>query len=836
MPPDHPQTPLGTTDRFIQNNLLSRTPGLGPPLVDGDLGSLDGIRLVRELGAGGAATVYQGRIEGTDECVAVKVFTGEADDALRARVEQEAAVAGALNETGLFVRVKSYKKDHTPPYLVMDYIPGETLQERLARTPGGKLAAAEAALIARDVALGLQALHGKSFVHQDVKPGNVFLPEPGQASRPCAILLDLGAAFPFRTRGPKRAKTKAYASPEQLTAAGDITPRTDVYSFGMTLYHMLVGEPPPTRQLEEVSKRLRANKVPPALARLCVNCLSREPLNRRAAAGLVTELTGYLERRKRLRTRVFCSVIALILLCVTGGVVYLDQARQAAVDRAEKSRAQVEAAEAAFDNLFRQSVERSERLTRRVADPLAEPNGELLSVPWLMLDDRARDIADRLKALLDELEQEPGPACPEAAAVIPLAWGTLALLDRRFEDALGRLPPEAVSRLADRPVLAHRGHLVRGFALAELDRPAEAAVEFRQAVALDPDSFFATQGLAHALAGSGQAAEGVEVWARYITRLEQAIGGSPKPGGLANRLVLALMGKAAIECDIGGTTRARALTTLVRVGEVIEALEKQNAPGIAEKKCDYTLLVFEILIEMGDRERAFEVGRSVVTVLRAGDVGRTFGSLLTSARFIAQLEVLAEGTTGPDRAMVYTLLGAALCARATLWIELKKYPKAITDADWAIAIIDKELRPAQSGEWTRADLMMAYTVRTDARWKVGRTKFSDPTPGAVEAWVRLALTDADKVVEFAEEGLRRGEPAEADLRCLVEGRLGATLWRRAAMHAELGSRERAVTDSNRAVEILSRVVIQPTGGQWASELQAAVDCRARLAGAPGRMP
>src|SRR5690606_2949654 len=127
------------------------------------------------------------------------------------------------------------------PYLVLERIEGETLEDRLLRAP---LPAAEAARIGAELASALVALHRAGIVHRDVKPANVMLREDGSA-----VLLDLGLAHDESaetlTKTGQLLGTPAFMSPEQ--AAGrhhDVDERTDVYSLAATLFAALVGHPP----------------------------------------------------------------------------------------------------------------------------------------------------------------------------------------------------------------------------------------------------------------------------------------------------------------------------------------------------------------------------------------------------------------------------------------------------------------------------------------------------------------------------------------------------------------------------------------------------------------
>lgn len=256
--------------------------------------------IVRRLGKGTMATVWLARDRALGVLVAIKVLRPGrvADETARRRFEREARAAASLAEHPNVVAVHRFGRlpDETP-YLVMQYVKGRTMEERLKAE--GRLPVAEAIGVLRDVASALEVAHGKGIVHRDLRPGNVLWDE----DRRRALLTDFGIAAILVTSGEEVTRlTKTgqlvgnprYLSPEQLMDQ-DLTELADVYLLGVLGYELLAGEGPYlTRTLMEgVSAHLTGTPrdlrdlrpdVPPYLAELLCRCLAREPLHRPSAA------------------------------------------------------------------------------------------------------------------------------------------------------------------------------------------------------------------------------------------------------------------------------------------------------------------------------------------------------------------------------------------------------------------------------------------------------------------------------------------------------------------------------------------------------------------------
>src|SRR4029077_19472352 len=160
----------------------------------------------------------------------------------------EARATSAIAHPGI-VQVFDCEIDPTGrPYIVMEFLEGETLAAVLARK--GALSPVVAARLARSMAEALEAAHAKGIVHRDIKPENIFV----QAQPPDSVkMVDFGIAKlagDFRagqvhqTRSGAMMGTPLYMSPEQCRDSANIDYRTDIYSLGCVLFEMLTGQPP----------------------------------------------------------------------------------------------------------------------------------------------------------------------------------------------------------------------------------------------------------------------------------------------------------------------------------------------------------------------------------------------------------------------------------------------------------------------------------------------------------------------------------------------------------------------------------------------------------------
>lgn len=216
-------------------------------------------RLERRLGRGGMASVHLARDEELDRPVAVKVLDALAgDDEARRRFVREARLAARLSHPNVVAVYDVGDRDGVP-YIVMEYVEGETLAELLAGR--GRLAPEEAVRLAVQVCAGLEHAHAAGLVHRDVKPQNLLVGTDGTVKISDFGIARAAEATRMTTEGTILG-TAGYLAPEQL-AGGEITPAADVYGVGAVLYEALTGRPPvAVRSLEELAAA-HARAVPP---------------------------------------------------------------------------------------------------------------------------------------------------------------------------------------------------------------------------------------------------------------------------------------------------------------------------------------------------------------------------------------------------------------------------------------------------------------------------------------------------------------------------------------------------------------------------------------------
>ena len=250
-------------------------------------------RLLDRHASGGMATVWRARDEWTREIVAVKRLHPYvlADPAARARLEREASAMRAMDHPAI-VRQRELVEDPDAPALVMDFVEGKPLDERIA---GGPLPPGEAVAIASVVADALAVAHDHGIVHRDIKPGNILVDDDGAVH-----LIDFGIAALMDppdgdlTSASTMIGTLRYAAPERLL--GDaVTPRTDVWALGAVLYEMLTGSPAvPSTDPAGALEASRAappslDGLPAGLAPVVARAMSSDPMERYADAAELRE-------------------------------------------------------------------------------------------------------------------------------------------------------------------------------------------------------------------------------------------------------------------------------------------------------------------------------------------------------------------------------------------------------------------------------------------------------------------------------------------------------------------------------------------------------------------
>ncbi len=269
-------------------------------------GLLTGTRLgtyevLELLGRGGMAEVYKGRHPRLNRTVAIKILppslAAEAD--FRQRFEQEARAVAALRHPNI-VQVFDFGDVEGTYYMVMEYIEGTDLARHLR--DNGPLTLEQVRPIVQDMAAALDHAHGQGLVHRDIKPSNVMLQPQGSAPGGWrAILTDFGiakilASDTAATKTGMMMGTLNYMAPEQVRVSRHVDGRADVYSLGVMIYEMLVGELPfrgenpgaimlAHLQQPPPDPRLSLPELPDSVALAILRALAKEPEERWPTAG-----------------------------------------------------------------------------------------------------------------------------------------------------------------------------------------------------------------------------------------------------------------------------------------------------------------------------------------------------------------------------------------------------------------------------------------------------------------------------------------------------------------------------------------------------------------------
>ncbi len=335
------------------------------PIPNASLGkgaTLGQYTVLERLGAGGMGVVYRARDKRLERDVAIKVFPPgvQIDETARKRFRKEAMALAKLTHPNIAAVYDVGEKDGTD-YMVMEYVPGQSLAERVR---AGALPVSEAVSLADQVAKALQEAHEHAIVHRDLKPANIVVTPKG-----CAKVLDFGLAKLLAREGGDDATlslpesiglvgTPRYMSPEQAQGES-VDERSDLWSLGVVLYETLAGKPPFDGQggvgvlravLEQTPKPLHELRpdVPKEVERIVSRALQKEASKRyQSVAEMERDLSSVLgqitaaavpqssrELRLSLRYAIPGGVLIAFLIAAGAWLYYRSAQRQWAREQA----------------------------------------------------------------------------------------------------------------------------------------------------------------------------------------------------------------------------------------------------------------------------------------------------------------------------------------------------------------------------------------------------------------------------------------------------------------------------------------------------------------------
>jgi hypothetical protein len=274
---------------------------LGPPGRPGSLGRLGHYEVLEVVGRGGMGVVLKALDEKLQRVVAIKVMAPQlaTSAGARQRFVREAQAAAAVRDEHV-VDIHAVEEANGLPYLVMEYVAGVSLQERLDRT--GPLQLKEVLRIGMQAAVGLAAAHKQGLVHRDVKPANILLENGVERVKLTDFGLARAVADASLTQSGVVAGTPPYMAPEQAEGR-PMDHRGDLFSLGSVLYALCTGRPPfwadsavaiLKRVCEDTPRPIRDLNpdVPPWLVEIIARLHAKVPAQRFASAAEVADLLG----------------------------------------------------------------------------------------------------------------------------------------------------------------------------------------------------------------------------------------------------------------------------------------------------------------------------------------------------------------------------------------------------------------------------------------------------------------------------------------------------------------------------------------------------------------
>jgi serine/threonine-protein kinase len=436
--------PVGSSVRRRPDRMA---PALQPPSHPEMLGRLGRFDIESWIGQGGFGLVYKGHDPELNRAVAIKVLAPHlaASGVARKRFAREAQAAAAISHPNV-VPIHAIESEGDCPYLVMSYVPGQSLQAYVQKH--GPLPIKAVVRIAQQIAAGLLAAHRQGLVHRDIKPANILL-ENGLNR---AMITDFGLARAADdaalTQTGWLAGTPFYMSPEQAEGK-PVDERSDLFSLGSVIYFMATGREPfrgeqPLAVLRKIVNERPApaeqvnSDVPRTLSRLIERLHEKQPEDRYQSADQVNQLleqyVAHLNQplaheqprlglsRRSLRTRIGWSA-AVALGCVLLGALGFGLANWLVAPPAPPPRLSIAQCEQELQKLeapiqvWLSDLTQLESLIRKVeVVPLSQATAELPSDPFDMELESLRQEFRHLEQYLEEVSPSRQLDAPRSEA------------------------------------------------------------------------------------------------------------------------------------------------------------------------------------------------------------------------------------------------------------------------------------------------------------------------------------------------------------------------------------------------------------------------------------
>ena len=292
--------------------------------------------ILEMLGLGGMGAVYKARDRELDRIIAVKVIRPDLAGipSILQRFKQELILARQVTHRNV-IRIFDLAEADGVKFVTMEYVLGRDLRALL--WDQGKLPVSDAINIIQQVCRGLEAAHSEGVVHRDLKPGNLMRDPQGRI-----VVMDFGLAHSVETKGLTQSGTvlgtMEYMSPEQAKG-GHVDPRSDIYALGLIFYELLTGKMPFEAETPVASLLKRSQEavqppieleptLPPAVNKVVLKCLEREPARRYQSAEEVNLALDVIQGRSHaaaaspavswIRSKWMIAALAAVLLIAAG--------------------------------------------------------------------------------------------------------------------------------------------------------------------------------------------------------------------------------------------------------------------------------------------------------------------------------------------------------------------------------------------------------------------------------------------------------------------------------------------------------------------------------------